>query len=235
MTACVRTRADFDNAFKLDAAQKSSIGELWLDRFEASTLFTNQGPGALVITVFDVIARKTSSTLPRTDWDQGINMEEGMDSSDPITLGAKPTDSKYFNSNWKITKTTKIELPTGRSHEHKYKFDYKGKLPISDTWNSASTFANLPGITHNQMIVMHGMPTDNTNSYTQIAGSEVSVDQTKVVGICTYSFYTRFRTRKTPKITGNTTLPLTATMGAAYIQSENDQSVVNSFTATNFA
>lgn len=231
MAKCVRTRLEVLDTFLPEAT--NSIAELWLDRFDCSTMFTNQGPGSVVITIYDCIARKQTSTLPRTDWDQGINMEDGIDQSDPTALGAKPTDSKYFNAHWKITKRTKIELATGRSHEHTYKFSYNGKLPLLSTWNS--NFLNLPGLTHNQMIVMHGMPVDNTNAYTQAGASEVSLDQTKIVGVSNYNFYTRFRTKKQPKIWGNTVLPTTGAMGAAFIQSENDQTVLNSFLTTNFA
>lgn len=232
MAKCVRTRFEINDAFVPETA--SSIAELWLDRFDCTTLFTNQSPGSVVITIYDCIARKQGSTLPRTDWDQGINMEEGQDVSDPTALGSKPTDSKYFNANWKISKITKIELATGRSHEHTYKFSYHGKLPIATTWNALTAYTNLAGLTHNQMIVMHGMPIDNTNAYAQVGGSEVSIDQTKIVGVSNYNFYTRMRLKKQPKIYGSSVLPTTAQMGAAYIQSENDQSVINSFIATNF-
>lgn len=209
---------------------------LWLDYMEVETIFTNQSPGLVILTLFDCVCRDAKAIDPYNDWNSGIQQAEGSgtlnDPTDPTIYGGLPYEAKLFNSRWRIKKTTMIELPTGRSHRHIMRFDYHGRLPMTEVRSSEGQ--TYKGITQNLLAVIRGIPVDNTNAYAPVAGSEVSTDQVKVIGVSTNRCYTRLSSAKQKKVYREQGLPLTGGMGAAYIQSENAQQVVNSYTVGNW-
>lgn len=234
----VRTSGDAESTFgsKIGA----SLQRIWLNKMTVNTMYTNQGPGTMVMYIYDCIANSAKATLPRTDWDIGIDQAEGnsawQDVSSGANFGSRPQENEYFNKMWKVKKVSRIELHTGGSHQHNFSFSYNGLLPIEEVGDRPITNNAIKGVTCNQLLIIHGTPVDNTNAFALNTGSsEVSIDQTKVVGTTTCTVYTKMLSSKAKKIYSTNQLPDSAALVAAFVQSEKDQAIVNSFITTNFA
>lgn len=237
MAQCVRLDVNTENTFGVTPGKSNQ--KLWLDKLEVKTLYTNQGPGTVVMYIYDCIANSDRSSTPRVDWDVGLDDAEGTgvytDSSTSANFGGRPTEMPFFNRCWKIKKISRIELHTGGSHQHTFTFNYNGLLPSQALLDDVGS-NNIRGITCNQLLITHGVPVDNTNAFALNAGSsDVSIDQTKVVGTTTATAYTRLITSKPRKVYAINQLPPSNVMLNAFIQSEKDQTILNSFTTTNFA
>lgn len=236
MARCVRTDSGSEAYLGLKTGAQDR--QIWLDKLHVKTLYTNCGQGTVVMYLFDCIAKDAKATIPRTDWDLGIDMAEGnaawADATNAGAFGSMPTENTYFNKMWKIIKTVRVEIHSGGSHQHEFTFSYNGLLPLIEQQAGISNTARHKGVTVNQLMIMHGMPVDNTNAFAAIGTSEVSIDQAKIVGVTTHTAYARIVTRKPTKYYATNGLPTSGTMVNAFIQSEKAQTVLNSFAPTNW-
>lgn len=233
----LNTTAAYDATFAANTAARNF--KYYCDGVSTTTLLTNQSPSTIVLTLYDVVARDDVSDNPVLDWSAGITYEQGVfpGSTTPTVWGAKPTDILFFNKRWKIIKSHKIEMPTGRCHQHKFNFNYKGSIPMVDeNFTGTPTVNAHKGITCNTLAIVHGVPIDDKNQHGPSGDPDttlVSLDQVKLSFVTCTKFFMRFNSAKPKKYYSSSGLPST---GASwFVQSENTQEVLNTITATNTA
>lgn len=190
---CIDTNVALRAALSTDASEFDK--KLWLHNFSAETLISNMGPGTVNLIIYDLQCIEDCNEImePSRAWQAGISNSAGINPAEELLINwpGKPYDSTVLRKYWKIVKTTKVEIHTGRTHEHKINVKYNGLLPylkaneIFNNSGSAGERGHFRGVTHVSMIVHYGMPaSDGTFS-----GFEPPVlDRTKLAIITSKSF-----------------------------------------------
>lgn len=167
--------------------------KMWLDSYETTTIYTNQSPGTAVIYIYDLIANKTDVGKPFDSYKDGLLQAQGIlpaTSVDPLTWNIKPEDVALFKRSWKIKKKRRIELASGRAHQHVFKFDYNGWVSLAATNDGVGQHEVLKGITCAQFCIVHGLPTDA--SATATAAAEITLDRVKIIACASTKVKTRY-------------------------------------------
>ena len=68
--------------------------------------------------IYDCVPKRDTSVTPFTAWQAGYTGAQGTTTMSDAFVGAKPMQSEYFKSMWKIVKTTKFMLAPGAQHLH---------------------------------------------------------------------------------------------------------------------
>jgi len=203
--------------------------KLWMHTFEKTMLFKNQGPTTAVMYLYDIVLKKnakhTSTTgnnpLPREDWNNGLIIQQGLGTTPSRDYwGSRPTDSNLFRRNWTIKRIRRIEMGSGRTHEHIFKFNYHGLLPLADGEENSMGF---PGVTNTVLAVVHGTPTDATTDHT--SATHTSLDLCKIVVTGHYRVYLSPVTSKS-KITYQTATAIKPDPARQLVQAEDSANVV---------
>ncbi|AXH74446.1 MAG: putative capsid protein [Cressdnaviricota sp.] len=193
---------------------------LWIEYYNCKTTLTNQGPSTIKMTIYNLLAKTTdevSQINPQLTWGDGMLLVSGLNPAptatnpiaNPITPGTKPHDSPLFMQNFKILKTTEVEMHSGANHEHNFRFNYRGRIPLSkvDRLNATGEHG-MKGITTWLLIVIKGMPVDN--SAAQAAGV-VTIDATKLIYTQEQEWASRLSGLKGKKLTHLNVLTKTPT------------------------
>lgn len=172
--------------YSTDRAKK-----LWLCGFRTNQLFTNCSPGTLMLYIYDLIAACDHSVEPAEAWSQGLSNAAGRAPGQEVFTfwPSHPWDSSLFSKFWKIAKTTKVEMHTGRDHQHIRQVNYNGFLPLEKAanWAAASLGTKyFRGISMHQLCVFHGTPATPDNSFSN-ANNPV-LDRTKIAVIASEEY-----------------------------------------------
>nr|WAE42551.1 MAG: capsid protein [Cressdnaviricota sp.] len=202
-----------------------------LDKVISITELTNQSPGGVEIEIWDLVSKITSANyvFPDTAWGTGGQDQQidGTTYSD-LYLFSVPTQSKYFNLTWRVVKRTKVELGTGRSHEHV--FNHQVNRVVDSEYFAVN--AMVKGITAAQLVIGRGQVSDSTNGLTV---GTISTGPVKIVGINRLKYTVRvgssaprqsYQVSNLPAITQGTT-------GQYFVQ-EGLGTVLNMATSTIF-
>jgi len=161
----------------------------------ASTTITNNSATSCIIDLYEVVARHHNcyaSTInsftngiysPAAYWAQGLldsqtaTTTTGLSSPlrlAPTALAAVPTQSRYFNAYWNISKKFSITLASGASHVHNSTYILDKILP----YYLYTQQGLLQGITRNQLIVARGTLGTGvtTTSYVSTMKADISVE-----------------------------------------------------------
>ena len=124
--------------------------------------------------LYDIIARRDQGTAfetPSEKWNNGVT-DEGNATNDTLP-GTLPFNSREFTQFYKVLKVTSGLLSPGQCHTHKFKFN-----PFKSIWDQISQNSYvMKGLTHYQMLVIHGIPAndDTTDTLVGIGSAKVNV------------------------------------------------------------
>jgi len=136
---------------------------------------TNQSPAVCNLEIWTVMSKvtKVTYTNPEDDWNTG-----DADSSSTATnswVGSKPTESKFFNMNWKVKSVKKLQLAGGSTHTHVVDFNCRRYID-TEYWNK---FQQIRGLTVAVFCIAWGQVGDTSNNPT--VGSITTVP-VKIIG-----------------------------------------------------
>ena len=192
---------------------------------------TNQSPSTVELDLYLCQAKITRATNidADTDWTLGLDAESvnfPAANNDVTAYGAKPTDAKRFNMNWRIIKTLKLKLNPGEEHRHSYKFKANR---ILDT-GYINQYDTINGLHHTWLCVIRGVAADTTQGF---AAGNITTTRAKVVGTCETT-YSSYLINWTPRTSYQSTNVTTANVNV-YTIADAAGTVTNNETATNFA
>lgn len=187
--------------------------KIWLDSYEAKTMISNSGASTIVIHIWDLYCKETKDLLrsdPIPMWEQGLTQTLGIGIAGTSRLAwpSLPTDSSLFNRQWGIIKKTKVELHSGRCHEHNFNVSYKGLLPKSKAQRDfqEGTQYNYKGLTTKTIVFFHGVPATAENDF--VATNLVTLDRAKIAYVTAERYHTRVVNVKGKLVTYNNSLPM---------------------------
>lgn len=156
-----------NNATKL--LYKSCAGEI---------LITNQEPTSCRIILYDMITRRDTSATNDQDPAYAVAHSFGDEYSgsnaNSLIPGVSPFQSKTFVDYYKVLKITNIELTSGQTHTHKFKFMLnKG---IDGEVIEQTTATALKGITCYTMMQQFGMPNNDSGTKSQVSLGSTALD-----------------------------------------------------------
>lgn len=96
-------------------------------------------------------------------------------------IGAKPTDSKAFNEQWKVVKKVMMKLDPGG--ERKIHFTFKPNRVIDRA--HVDRYGCYRGLQYAALVVNHGVTGDSDNAFTT---GVISTTAAKLVGIFDYEY-----------------------------------------------
>lgn len=193
------------NVINLNPMGSSSNDQkLWIDGQRSEYLFTNQSPGMVELTIYDVLCKRQGTLYPAQSWQDGLTDAGGTDvvAEQKEMPGAIPTNSKSFNNNWRIIRTSKVFLTTGGHHKHVQKHYVNGIYQMSDGFGLPANTV-MPGYTMYCLGVLKGMPADTAASS---GAGTVTVAPAKVVYTHNILAYTRILSLKSRHIDFTNTL-----------------------------
>ncbi len=206
----------------------------YLENYNSLMTLTNQGPSTIKVDVYDLMHKvdiARTGSLP-TDalsiWNKGLQWEAGIDPVDEVATypGAKPTDSKLFNQNFKVLKKTSLEMQSGANHEHHFNFNYNGKIAFAKMADYKNFDDNaFKGITISRLIVFRGMPADDSNLP---QNGVVTLDKTKLIMVETRSYTTRISSIKGNHLQYADALPDDQAVAHLYNQNPHSRGIVDS-------
>lgn len=157
------------NANTLKFFFKSVAGEMFISNVSTNTTR---------VTIYDIIVRQdTSSTNvqdPAYAFGHSFADELAGSNADVTITGVTPFQSKSFVDFFKVLKITNVELSSGQTHTHKYKFLLN--TAIEGEKISTSSSYGLKGITCYQMIVFHGYPDDSSGATSAVGFGSSALD-----------------------------------------------------------
>jgi hypothetical protein len=192
-------------------AGSNKTSKVYFDYVTVDTMLSNRSATPVVVTLYEVIAKRDYSGLPAgapsiytaseycTSPCAYVNTSFGANSTPAnttamnnpgalnfISLDAKPTQAPLFNLYWKITGVFNITLGVGCSHKHTSFYKYAQSIDQL----LYSSQALLGGITRNIMLTCQGVP--GADSKTTSAAFGDFVISTAFVGVTheiTYKAY----------------------------------------------
>lgn len=146
---------------------------------------TNQSPAVANVEIWIVMSKvtKTTYSTPGTDWQIGLPDLSAGASVSSSYMGARPTQSKVFNMNWKVKSVKKFQLMGGQTHTNFLDFKIKRYID-TEYWNQ---YAQIKGITMAIMVLAWGQAADTTNGPTV---GNITTTPVKLIGVQskTYDF-----------------------------------------------
>jgi len=126
-------------------------------------------------TLFDIytLVSKVTKPLyvdPYTDWDNGLYDEKGISTVTPLFPGNKPTQSKAFNTSWKVVCRKRVFLSPGG--QHKYQFRFKPQSIVDYDYFKRNQ--QIRGLTMIHLLVAQGQLGTNTQSFATTAAVNYS-------------------------------------------------------------
>lgn len=174
---------------------------LWQAGVESTSLISNASASAGVLYIYDLLCRQDRADSPTFSWEAGLDQASGLQLVNHTMFNCKPTQSPSFNRQWKVLKCTRVELPTGATHQHFFKHKLKTMVPFQKVWdyNNIGGLTTIKGFTTCQMIVWHGIPGDSVT--TAAIGPEITLDNIKLLWITEEKSYSIISDIKGKKIT----------------------------------
>lgn len=223
------TGAAFVNQGAIGSTSGQSLKFLYYS-CQSEVRMINQSPSLSEFELHLIMAKNTNAggTDPKTFWDEGYTHQANNNTATSKEIPyTRPTDSKVFNTHWKIVKTVKGSLNPGETHKHT--FNFKPNRVIDTQY--LNDFGELRGLTFGWMLVVRGTPADDTNSGT--AAAKIGLTGAKIVGVV----------KNTYKSAMVTSYPRTATFTsdldndavALYVQDEVQDGPVDAVAGANFA
>lgn len=111
--------------------------------------------------IYDCVPKRDTSVTPFTCWQAGYTGAQGTTTMSSSFVGAKPMQSEYFKSMWKIVKTTKFMLAPGAQHLHTTVA--RGNKVLSDEI-LVPGLNYLKGWSMYSILVVYGGPADSGGS-----------------------------------------------------------------------
>lgn len=131
---------------------------------------TNQDNGNVLITLYDVLAKRSGVADPLATWQAGT--AAGGSALQQTVVGAEPTSCARFNDYWTVKKVYQFYLGAGQSHCHILK--YNPNMQIPGEIQDVTTF--IAGLTHGCMMVVNGAPYNDSTTKTQVSSGGCAVD-----------------------------------------------------------
>lgn len=198
-----------------------------LKRFYSDTELVNQSMAVVNIDFYTCISKVTKPYVdPITDWNTGYT-DQGQTLTRTF-YGAKPTESKIFNINWKIVKVHRVQLMGGQTYHHIV--DFKPKRMIDTEYVNKNS--QIRGITINTFIVTRGQVADDSN--TIAIGVNTTTTPVKVIGIQS-RVYDMDVIMSYPRISGGQTNVPTSAGANLYVVNEESGLVVDEKAGANYA
>lgn len=165
------TQPSFSNPAVAKMLYQSCAGEL---------LITNQGNGTARISLYDIITRRdannTTASDPGLAVRSGFGDEVSGSNSNYLIPGVTPFQSQLFTTFYKVIKITNIELSSGQTHTHKYKFKLNKGLGGELIQNQAQATTALKGISCYTMLQHHGYPDDDSANTSHVSLGSTQLD-----------------------------------------------------------
>jgi len=161
--------------------------KLYLDNTEDITMISNLTVTSCTVDIYDIVCKNMVQGVqpdPIVMWNQGLRQEQGSATVDfpERIVGASPYSSALFTRYCKVVKQTKVEMPPGSCHEHKWKHYIGRSFDMSDTvFTGASTYespqavANIKGLTHYTLLVVKGVVVAATDGGTAATTADTRV------------------------------------------------------------
>nr|WAE42997.1 MAG: capsid protein [Cressdnaviricota sp.] len=205
--------------------------KVYLQSLTSKYVITNQSPQTCILYLYDNVNKKDlltgASHTSSSAWTQGLVDQQGIITQSIYHWDNQPTETKFFNQQYKIWKKRRIELGPGRSHEH---ICYLKINKIVDT-ELLELNENLRFIGYEQMFIIHGLPVDDTNN--QSASTTVTIAASKVDYVANHTYKFRY-IQQTPRDNyWSTQLP--TTMAHQYFQTEDTNGVPDAGVSTEYA
>ena len=140
----------------------------------AKWMFTNQDSGNLEMHIYDIVTKRDNSTAPDVAWYQGLTDEVSTSiNNTQVPIGSVPQCSQLFNVNYKVKQHTRVILGQGQSHCHYVGLSPNKVFRSEILSNSDFSFA---GWTYYCLIVISGLPTNDSTNTTSVSTGAASVD-----------------------------------------------------------
>jgi len=161
--------------------------KLYLDYTEDTTMISNLTVTSCTVDIYDILAKNNVQGVqpdPIVQWNQGLRMDQGTDS---VTfpeqiVGSVPYSSPIFTRYSRVIKHTKVEMPPGGCHEHKWTQRIGRSFDLSDTvftgassYTSPQEVTNIKGLTHYTLLVIKGVVVAASEGGTAATTSDVRV------------------------------------------------------------
>lgn len=131
----------------------------------------------LYLTIYDVGYRHDSVYDGATIWNSGMtDNDDGSASAGTATPWVTPFQSSRFTTFCKVLKVTKVELASGRSHEHVFSVGNRN-LNAEYINNTSATF--LKGLTYTTVVVVRGSPTNDATNKTVVSLTAGKIDMVR--------------------------------------------------------
>lgn len=161
-------------------SQKISVNQtnkFLLKNCSAEVLMTNQDSGNAQIILYDIVARRdlassANITTPASAWQNSYGDEGGVNANATI-VGTTPFSSDLFTQFYKVVKMTYLTLGQGQSHTHRLKFDANKIIDGEYIQYNPNGFKGLTCFT---MMVVNGMPYNDTATKTQVSTGNTAID-----------------------------------------------------------
>lgn len=137
---------------------------------------TNQDNGNVLITLYDVIAKRSGTTDPVATWAAGTT--SGGSALQQTVVSCDPSTCNRFNDFWHIKKVYQFWLGAGESHCHILK--YNPNMQISGEVQDITAF--IAGLAHGCMMVVSGAPYNDVTTKTQVSTGSSAVDAVVSIG-----------------------------------------------------
>lgn len=139
-------------------------------------MLTNQSTGTVRVYLYDIICRRDNNTVtaanPYIAW-QNSYLAEGSANVDYSIVGTTPFSATMFTQFYVVKKITHITMQQGESHIHRTKVIAERLLQDQYVLQAGSGFGKL---THYTMIVVHGMPYNDTVTKTSVSTGLANID-----------------------------------------------------------
>lgn len=191
---------------------------------KARALFTNQDNGICRMIIYDLICRRDSTNdlydSPQSSWYQGSLQLTGGASDLGLIPGATPYGVPGFTSNFKVLKTTHIQLVPGQMHEHRISF--KPHKLFSSNILFTSEHENLKGLTVYTICVISGAPANDT-----VNNAQISLGKTKIDCVYTKEYKYCYLESSIPTYTGTNSLLTAFTTAEEYMSLAKGEKVTD--------
>lgn len=221
---------EVDNQFTNNPLPGNPVTQrrMWVDSYESQSIISNQSPGTAVLYIYDIVCRKTGCQDPLTAWQNGMLNQGGTHGTGSLVRDhwtALPEETVYFKRCWKIVRKRRIEMASGRAHQHTFRFRYNGWVNLAGTYDetSGSVQQNIAGVTCTQLMISHGVACDS--EALPGSASEITIDRIKLVVAASSKIKTRYLEVK-PKNTLYASGALETSPTAAMIQAEDSAGTV---------
>jgi len=210
--------------------------KLLVENVQWTINFTNQSPVTVEFDIYYCLSKVTDNSTynPKDDWVNGLLEIAGFGttSAERLTstiVDAKPTESKLFNTRWKVVKKISYTLRTGE--EKQSVLNWQPNRYIDQKYFADRN--TVRGMTMEIMTVLKGTPCDDTNGFST---GVVTYSGGKIAGIGHLKYSARMVNTypENRRMKDNLTKAALGT-GAYYSINEGTGVPLNINLATNFA